>query len=313
MSRIIFPSDFAAQKKLLENIIAKHSQDGANSLLTSYLLQQQIDLDDCLTKANAAEGFNDQQFNTHQQSEKNNELKGFKSEAAIKNLKNEVQFLKKLFVSTPKELSDWGIRVIGNNRIQYPQNFNALARMAVAFFDKHLGYAAGTSPLQAFVQRNNIDVAADKTAIEEAILLKDKADTQAEQAASFTQQRNVLWQPVVKKMKEIGDYLKSVYINNPYSLGDYGFLVEESKRKPRIVTTKILLGQSKTLKNLVIGSKLVNKGPVALVLYKGNKPVAQNITVLPGQTIEIPKGFSTITVVNEDMTQTAIFSAQRII
>lgn len=313
MSRIIYPTDFAAQKKLLENIIAKHLQDGTNSLLTPYLLQQQIDLAACTSKANAAEGFNNHQSTNYKQSENNNQLTSLQSSVAIKHLKAEVQFLKKLFMPNAKELGNWGITVIGKQQIKYPNSFNALANVAIIFFKKHLSYAAGTSPLQAFVQQNGIDVAADKAAIEQAILHKGSASNLAETAANFTQQRNLLWLPVVKIIKGIGDYLKKIYISNPYGLGDYGFLIEVSKRKPRIVTTKILLGQAKTLKGLVIGGNLVNKGNVAIVLYKGTTTSTQNIKVQAGETIEIPKGFSTITVVNEDVTQTAEFSALRIV
>ncbi len=311
MHRIIYPTHLAAQIKLLEDIKAKHDSDGATSLLTPYLIQHNIDLNHCIAQANIANVENNKQIDYHKQVENVNQLKKLQSNTAIANLKNEVQFLKKLYPSNPKQLGNWGIAIVGKGQVKYPQNFVELMNIATNFFKKHLDFPAGTSPLQPFINKNNIDVVANNVAVLAALQTANLAQQNGEQAAIATQNRNLLWQSIFKNVKGIGNYLKNLYQNNPNGLGNYGFLIVTSSRKPQVITSKILLGQHKTIKSVIVGSTLTNTGNVTVKIYKGRQVKGEFIELTPQQSLEIAKGYSIMTILNDNLLQTAYISAQR--
>lgn len=311
MSRIIFPTNFTNQIKLLEDIKAKHDADLPNSILQPYLDFKQINLASLIAKANEANSFNNSQSTNYKQSENNYQLGNIAFATAIKNLKSEVQFLKKLYQPNTKELGKWGIFVIGNSEIKYPKNFDKLAAIAILFFDKHLSYPNNQSPLQPFILQQNINVAADKAAVVQATQLKNQAFNQTKTASDNTQQRNQIWQPVVKTMKDIGGYLKNIYTNNPNALGSYGFVVEAEKNTSKMIVTKVMLQQKKTIKNVIIGGILTNIGSVKVKIYQGKAEKEHFVELQPQESMIIPTGHSILTIVNENSDEEAVISAQR--
>ena len=312
MARLIIPEDFSSQRKLLEAIFAQHSQQADDSELTAYLVQNNIDLAAHRTTAVTAQTHDDSRLVLSKTSTNYTQLRNLLFDPAISNLKSEVQFLKSLNKTNPKQLGEWGITVVGDSKISYPSNFDDLATVAKLFFDKHLSFADNTSPLFAFVTKNNINVASDKQAIENAISHHNSATQAAKDSENATEQRNLLWLPIMDDMRGIGNYLMKLYPDNPRALGAWGFTIDESGTKPKQVVTKILLSDKTTLKGVVIGGTLNNIGTVDVHIYKGSTTSGNPIIIHAGESYGIAKGFSTITVSNPSNTTEAKINVLRV-
>ena len=135
MARLIIPEDFSSQRKLLEAIFAQHSQQADNSELTAYLVQNNIDLAAHRSTAVTAQTHDDSRLVLSKTSTNYTQLRNLLFDPAISNLKSEVQFLKSLNKTNPKQLGEWGITVVGDSKISYPSNFDDLATVAKLFFD----------------------------------------------------------------------------------------------------------------------------------------------------------------------------------
>jgi hypothetical protein len=88
MSRIIFPTDFVKQQKLLEDTKTKHYADLPNSILQTYLDFKQINFAKCIAKANEAKLFNYEQSSNFKQINNNHQLGNLAFAKAIKTLKS---------------------------------------------------------------------------------------------------------------------------------------------------------------------------------------------------------------------------------
>ena len=298
MARIIYPEDFISQKTLLENIKAKDTADGANSLLKPYLTQKSIDLAKQITAGNNAKTFDDSRLVLFKQSTNYTQLRDLTFAPIVERLKGEVQFLKGLFKPNINALGDWNIEVINNSKINYPSSFDELSIVANNFFIKHLSFAAGTSPLQPYITKNKIDVTADKANVATAQGYAASAITSGKSSENATQQRDLLWQPVDAILHGIGDYLINLYASNSKGLGDWGFVVDNSVAKAKSVTTKLKLTEKIIVKGIVIGSTLKNTGTVDIHIYKGSSTTGNPIIIHAGESYGIAKGFSTITISN---------------
>jgi hypothetical protein len=322
MARILFPEDFTSQKTLLEAIKAKDAADGANSFLKPYLTQNNLSLTNLLTIAGQAKTQDDSRLVLFKQSTNYTQLRDLTFAPIVEHLKGEVQFLKGLFKPNINQLGDWDITVVNNSKITYPAGFDELATVAGKFFDKHLSYAAGTSPLQAYITKNKIDVTIDKAniataqtyaskAITTAQTYASKAITTAKNSENATQQRDILWNPVIENLKGMGDYLMRLYGENSKGLGDWGFVIDLNPAKPKLQTTKIKLGDKATLKGVVIGGTLTNIGTIDVHLYKGSSTSGNPIIIHAGEKYGINKGYNTITISNPSELETAVISTLR--
>lgn len=311
MARIIYPEDFSSQKTLLENIKAKDTADGANSLLKPYLTSKGIVLATLATTANSAKTFDDSRLVLFKQSTNYTQLRDLTFDPVVERLKAEVQFLKGFYKPNVNALGDWGITVINNAKIQYPSNFDELSALATNFFNKHLGYAAGTSPLQPYITKNAINVTNDKASVGTAQGYAVSATTSSKNSENATQQRDILWQPVVAILHGIGDYLINLYGSNSKGLGDWGFVVDNSVAKPKTQSTKLKLGEQITIRAVLIGSTLENTGTIDIHVYKGSNTSGNPIIVHAGEKLGIQKGYSVITVSNPSELQSAAFTTVR--
>ena len=119
------------------------------------------------------------------------------------------------------------------------------------------------------------------------------------------------WQPIEKQLKDIGQYLLTVFTKTPRKASDWGFAIDESPTAAKIVNTKIKLGDKTTLKGVVIGGTLKNNGSTDLHIYKGSSTTGNPIIIHAGESFGIQKGYSIITVSNPDITATAKLSVLR--
>jgi hypothetical protein len=305
MARLIIPEHFTPQKKLLEAIEAEHIDQGSDSVIQGYLVQNKIDLTSHIAIANTAQNLDDSRSSLEKQSTNYTQLRDLKFNPVIVNFKNEVQFLKSMNKNNPKFLGDWSITVTGNNRIYYPTNFTELAKVASNFFDKHLSFAADTSPLHTYIIKKNINVQTDRDDIDAAITLNDKSAQTAKDSENGTEQRNLIWNPIMKDIRGIGNFLMKLYPDNPRALGAFGYTVDSAVTKPKLQTTKIKLGAKTTLKGIKIGTTLSNIGTSEIYLHKG-KGVSDNPIIIPaGESYGIIKGYSTVTISNPSKTNEA--------
>jgi hypothetical protein len=127
-------------------------------------------------------------------------------------------------------------------------------------------------------------------------------------AENAKQQRDLVWDPQFKVVKDICNYLFKLLPNNPKALGAYGITVDDSPRAPKLRKSKIKLLETKVIKGVVLGSTFTNTGPTTLHLYKGTSPTPAAVVVLPGERYGFTKGWSAITVSNVDTLEGGSFS-----
>lgn len=309
MARIIFPEDFPTQKALAKLINDKHVADGAGSVITAFMAEQDIVLADVLTDAGAAEVLENDRAQLRRDSENNREKRDLTFLAHFNGMKNGVQVLKAHYKPAYHKLGDWSINVTGLSRIAYPQSFADREALVLAFYTKHLALPAGTSPLQPWVTENNVDPTDVTTNILPSCVAFDSAMTaKAEQSENKREQRDNLWNPRLKQLRDIGEYLIKLYAHNPKNLGLWGFVVDDSPRKPKLRKSKILLSETKTVTNVVIGSTFHNTGTTTLIIYKGATTTPVGITVLAGERYGVTAGWGTITVQNTNSLQGGSFT-----
>ena len=106
----------------------------------------------------------------------------------------------------------------------------------------------------------------------------------------------------------IGSFLMKLYKGNEKALGSWGFVVDNSRQKPKLRTTKLKLSEQKTVNGVLIGSTLTNTGLGDLHLYKGKSTSGTPVIIHMGEKFGITKGYSSITVVNPSMTITGVFT-----
>ncbi len=312
MARLIFPEGIPSETSLLTSVNNKHIADGTSSALEVYLKENNFDLVQAMLDAASVETMETTRALLYRQSNNYTQLRDLQLNPVIAHLKSEVQFLKSIYSSNPKELGNWGITVEDPNKIVYPKAFDGITKTASDFIEKHLSFAVGKSPLLPFITQNKIDVVADQTAIAAAIVFNSQSISSAQQAENLTEQRNILWEPVVKHLKGAGNYLMNLFGENQKGCGEYGFVVDNSVAKPKMMKTTIKLLDKTTLRGLVIGGTITNDGTEDIHLYKGTSTAGNPIIIKPGDKYGVAKGFGTMTISNPSTLITAKVSALRI-
>jgi len=298
MARLIFPEAFEDQRTLLGLIRAKHNADAGASVLTAFLAEQSINLNTDFTTGNAA-NTNDTNSKTFARTaESNVEQRDNKFNPVMKNTRGEVQFLKAFYKPNYHTLGDWGVTVDGVSKIVYPPKFEDRVTLVRAIKAKHDSYAGVTSPLATYLTQQAININQDASATNlsetyQTNQLDNRRDSEEE-----TEQRDIKWNPVVKHLKDIGDFLMNLFNGSQKKLGVWGYTVDDSARAPKVVTVKLLPDSQKTVSAIVLGGTFTNTGTVPLTVYKGKTATGTSTVVNPTQKLGMNKGFSTITVVN---------------
>jgi hypothetical protein len=308
MARLILPEDFESQFKLAKLISDKHTADGATSRLNVYLAEQGINLATIVADGTIAEGLEAQRAQKARDSEKFSKLRNNIFIPIFKDLMGGVQSLKTIFKPNYHKLGDWGVTVNGVSRIVYPPRFTQRAALVGLFYGKHNSYPAGTSPLQPYINEQGINTALIGVQVNEAIDYDNNRISTHNSSENFKQQRDMVWDPRWAQLKGCCNYLFRLLPNNPKLLGDWGITVDDSPRAPKLRKSKILLLETKTVDNVVIGSTFHNTGPTTLHIHKGASAGPAAVVVLPDERYGITKGWSTITVLNTDPLETGMFT-----
>jgi len=309
MSRIIYPEDFVEQTKLQADIRAKHNNDGAGSPLTTFLTAQNIDLEADFTTGQNALAQNTESKTKYRESEKLNESRDLKFKPVMRHLRGSIQFLKAYYGPNISTLGDWGVTVDNDDRIVYPSDFPSRYLLFKDFKAKHDSFAPGESPLDLYLTQQEIDLNVLDTAADEADTDHDDFITNSNDAEEATAQRNVLWEPVWEHVHQIGNFLKALFSANAKKLGQWGFRIDHSPRKPRLRKSTVLPQQQRKVTGLVIGRKLRNTGPVPIDVYNGKVIAGIPLIVQPNEEIAMLKGYSRIIVDNTSATETATFTS----
>ncbi len=307
MSRIVIQDDFTFQQTLFESLVAKNATDGASSPIRPYLIQHHINITAASTAAAGAKNHDVTRAVLVKKANNYRQLRDNKFDPAFSNTKKEVQFLKSLYGNNYSELGTWGVPVDANGKINYPSSFSDRKDVFFAFYSKHNSYPAGESPLQPYLDAQHIDIAADAAAVQESVGCDTSFITTTRQAENETQLRDLVWQPIMKNVRGIADFLKNLYSSNDRQLGLWGFTVDNSAGKPRVRTTKLKLGEQKTITSVVLGTTLENTGPVDILVHKGRQVNGSPVIVKPNGKMGILKGWSAITVENASTLETAVF------
>jgi hypothetical protein len=298
MARLIIPEDFTSQLTLLTNIVTQNNSGLKSNPLTAFLTQQGIVLNDDVAAGNNAQMHETNRLLFSKQSENFRQLRDNNFDAPWKHITGAVQFLKSFYKGNTKQLGDWGITITDSGKVNYPPAFTDRVTIFNNFKTKNDSYTNGDSPLSAYLAQHNIDLAKDATFVQTATDNDAGFTAASQQSENETELRNQLWDPVLQHIKDIGNFLMKLYSGNEKALGAWGFVVDNSPKKPALRTTRLKLGEQITNKSVVIGSVVTNTGDGDLHLYKGSSTKDTPIILHKGEQFGIQKGWSTITVVN---------------
>lgn len=238
MSRINYPADFIERTNLFYAIEKKHTEDGADSPLTDFLTQKEIDLAKNKTKTDSAvvshKAFTKQSDASEDFKEKRDNF----WKPVMSDFRMEAQHIKAFYKGNPKQLGDWALRVDGKSRIVFPEEFKAVSDMFLEFYKKYKELG-DKSPLNKFLKANEIDIAQDKADTDEAQIAHKEMGKADKAAEKFRKQRDTDFDPVFKDIRDIGQFLKSLFAKNPKKLGDWGFTIDDSPlpKKPKPPTS----------------------------------------------------------------------------
>lgn len=302
MARINYPEIFERLVKLFKKMKAKHDADLPDSPLVPFLTQNEIDLAADATATTQAEAKDELLNDLERDAEKLTARRNKLFNPILKWMKKELQFLKKFYAGDSKELGDWGATV-DEDRIVYPPEFEKLAKLFKDIKAHHETFGPGTSPLGPFLTKHNINLAAQLSDVGDAEDIHDDRNQLQRDAEDAREDRDNLFNPVLKNLRLVGQYLKGLNVDNPQQLGDWGYNVDDSPRDPRFRESTILPGVPKTIYAVKLNSQVENTGTVDLLLHKGKEVGPEPIILQPEMRHTIQRGFGTLTIESADPTQ----------
>jgi hypothetical protein len=298
MARIKFPTELIKQYQLFTKMKAKHDADALTSVLIPFLTEQGIDLTDDENDTNTAAQlhlrFTQHEKDAEEQTEKRNHL----FDPVFKNHRDCVQFLKKLYRGNVQRLGEWWVTVDNNNRIAYPPDFLGRLLAVGKFLQKYATYAPSTSPLEVFLTENNIDLAANATAINSAQAANDSAIDHNAQKEQLREERDTLFDPVAVHLRGIGEFLVGLFEKNPHKAGQWGFEIDSSPQADKIRNFKLSAGEIKTVINVALNSEVINTSAVTLFIKPKNKPNATPVALEPNKHFKVIFGYGGMAVQN---------------
>jgi hypothetical protein len=311
MSRQDFPITFSGQRTLFIDIKRKHDADGIDSPLTPFLLLNEMDLEADATLGNEADVFDTSRATNTGLSENATQLRDKDAKPVFKHLKAGAQFLKSMNVKNTNAVLLWGLPLVAGSRYVWPPEYTKKASIFNEYKTKSDSYAAGTSPLQPFLNANTIVLADDAIAIGKADANNIISGKKAGAAQDDTENRDLKWATPLSDTHLICDFLTKLYPENPKVLYEYGIKMVTSPQKPGLRVSTLLQEAKITIKGSVIGGTLTNIGLADVNVFKGKTILGTPTLVPAGKTFFILKGYSEITVVNTSSTLTAKFTLDR--
>lgn len=299
MARIKYPHDFLKQTELFKEIKARHDADGAGSVLNPYLTKQGINLVTDLADTKSAIAKNKLFEQAEKDAEDFTQDRNKLFDPVFTNMKDGFQFLKKLYRGNPAELGHWGATV-NKNAIVYPPDFLKRVDLFTDYKEKHDSYPGDSSPLAPFLAENEINMDDDETDAGEATTNHNNAKQTEKDAEDLREERDKLFDSVMEHVRGMGQYLKGLYVKHPKHLGQWGYTVDDSPPKPRRHPRSVPASGQITIKNVISDTEFRNTGSTILVLYKGSTTSDEGISVNADDEANIPKNFTTLSIVNQN-------------
>ena len=308
MPRLVFPEKFSEQLKLLTDVRARHAADGAASVLNPLLIQKEIDLDADFADGNLAETHQQQSKQLMRDAEEQKEERDVKFKPVVQHARGCIRVLKLFYSPNYRALGYWGVDVDGEAHLNFPSGFSKRVELVRAIKAKHDSYGIGGSPLENYLLKQDINLNDDASDVDDAVIAHDAQLNAGRQAEEETEQRNNLWKPVILHLRLIANYLMKLFEGNQKHLGDWGFTVDNAKRKPKLRTITVKPGSKKTIGSIILGKNLTNISTTDLHIYKGVNVSVTALIVPPNEALKMTKGFSRITIINPSTTETVKFT-----
>lgn len=301
MARQVFPITFALKVKLFGDTDAKDTADGATSIIRPYLVQQGYDMS--VDRGNVATAVtNNLAFEKNfKLAEKLHELCVVKLTPIIKDHKTVVQSLKTFYSKTPHSLGDFGITVVGK-RIVYPADRVELCTAIAFLINYNAGLPAGTSPLTpAFLTENKIDLAANLAALPTILDNNTKSKVASDASQTASQKRDNGIAIIVTHLRGICGFILKQFPKTPKKANEWGNVIDNSPKGSKLTTLKFPKGTNKVIYSAVAGSIVQITGAASLTFTKGVAGTGTAITLATGDTWQVPKGYTTMTVKNPSL------------
>jgi hypothetical protein len=276
--------------------------------LLPYLTENDIDFDSDVLDGMAAVALNVSATSLLGQSLKATKDRDNSFRPVWKNTRAWSQYLKKLFIANTSELSDWGIPIETSGEIKYPTPFKERAVISKAIIAKSNSYPVGTSPLQPYITQNKNNLTTISTNIANALAFDISKSELKASSVKATQDRDLKFDDPYKNLVGIGNFLKTLFPDNPKDLLLWGFDEVDTKAPAKLRTVNIKPLISKKIGGIVLGSVLTVTGTKPISLTKGKKGLGTPIIVAPGEELGMNKGFSYIIVTNPATIGVATFT-----
>ncbi len=294
MARLILNTTRIGTSDLYVKVLAKHTLDGAGSILTPFFIENEITITDVTSANNAANAayiiFDGKQKSSEMQYvEIINDYDGM-----VADHKMCVRSAKAYYRNNPSKLGAFGVTLSGN-KVVYSKNRKTMCDDMMAFINHNAGLAVALRPITAAFQTNNkMDLAANLAAlpgIKTAIDTYDQAVIDKEtNHGTFTVEEKV----VINFLRATGHFLMGQFPVNPKKAGDWGFVVDDSPQSAKEKIKKFKIAQTANLYDIVAESILQNSGLSIMAITKGKDGTGTPIVINPGDSWQVLPGYTTI-------------------
>jgi hypothetical protein len=309
MARINFPNIFAGIVKLFKDAKKKHDTMLPPKTLQPFLDEETIVLADDLLEVTAAETANTDFDKAGKEAEKLSKERDKKFGPVWIEHEGAVQALKKLYRKNPNKLGDWGVTVNAGGRISYPPDFVGRQGRVLVFIAKHNSFPVGTSPLQPFLDENDIDIAANKTDADNALLDHNNFIIQDDLREQKRVERDTTIAPIEDHLRGMGQFLVNHFEKNPKKANDWGYEIDDSPQADVTRDGVVKFASQKTLQQLAIGKVISNTSSIEWKLFKGKTTSGVPVVLAPGGKFTIIRGYGTSTIKNENASQDGSYQA----
>ena len=291
MARLILPTTRLGRSDLYIKVLAKHTLDGAASILTPFFVENGIVVVDVTTANNAANSA----FALFDGNQKTVEMM-FKEilidfDAIVADHKLCVQAAKAFYRNNPSKLGLFGVTMSGN-RVVYSKNRKTLCDDIANFINYNASLASALRPITAgFQTTNKMNLATNLAALPGIKTAIDNYDQAMIDKESFHGTFSVEEKTVINFLRATGHFLMEQFPLNPKKAGDWAYVVDDSPQNAKEKVKKFKIGQTATLYDIIADSILQNTGDSVMEITKGKDGTGTPIVLNPGDSWKVLPGY----------------------
>ncbi len=307
MSHINYPTDFTGQTTLFLAMKKKIDEDGADSPLLLMLAQNNIDLAKDAIDCGKAMKNNILFLEAKSNSESLLQKRNTQMKPIMKHLRGAFQFLKKLYNTNFKNLTDWGGTISISGKIKYPLGTQKRVELFMKMKAKSDSYTILPNPLLPYLTENTIDLEVDATNAAAALKKDSGAKSKKANSELYRQRRDKCFAKSLIDSNIIGAFLIRIFIDNTKALCDYGYDIVNTVKiaKERIIELK--KGENRLAFRAKVGSIVSNLGTKDLNVYRGKIIAGIPLILKAGSEVILTKGYSIFSVSNPSGTDSGTF------